>query len=241
MKHRESTMRTDYIQSSFDIDMQRIHHEVVMMAEMASRELADSIQAFAERDQQQASETMAADDLVNASERLIDNHIIQSIVLNQPMASDCRHLIAALRISKDLERIGDYASNIAAHSSTLSQLEPTGEEQRVIDMGHAVHTMMQEIIEAFGDGDVKKAKLVRQQDADIDELYTKIFSDLLGISSNNAAASSACTHLAFIARSLERIGDHITDIAEEISYIVEGRFPADKRLKADESTSQFTN
>jgi phosphate transport system protein len=234
-------MNTDHIQSSFDKNLQKIHREVVMMAEMASQELSDSIQAFAERDQEQANEAIAADDLVNASERLIDNHIIQTIVRNQPVASDCRHLIAALRISKDLERIGDYATNIAAHSSTLCQLEPTGEEQRVIDMGHAVHTMMQEVVEAFEDEDVNKAQLVRQQDVDIDELYTKIFSDLLKISSKNAAASSACTHLAFVARSLERIGDHITDIAEEILYIVKGEFPADERLKADESTMQIPN
>lgn len=232
-------MKTDHIQSSFDRNLKKIHREVSIMAEMASQELSDSIQAFAERDQQQASETIAADDLVNASERMIDNHIIQTIVLNQPVANDCRRLIAALRIAKDLERIGDYATNVAAHSSTLSQLELVGEEQRVIDMGHAVHTMMLEVIEALNDEDVNKAKLVRQQDIDIDELYTKIFSDLLTISSNNAAASSTCTHLAFIARSLERIGDHITNIAEEILYIVEGEFPADERLKADESTLQM--
>lgn len=232
-------MNTNHIETSFTGDLQKVHHEVKMMGEMASQELADSIQAFAERDQQRAIETIAADDLINASERIIDKHIIQTIVQNQPMANDCRHLIAALRISKDLERIGDYATNIASHSRTLDQLGLTGEEQRVIDLGHAVHTMMEEVIEAFTEEDVNKATLVRQQDVDIDELYTKIFSDLLTISSNDAAASSACTHLAFVARSLERIGDHITDIAEEIIYIVDGEFPADDRPKADESTIQL--
>lgn len=233
-------MSTDHIVSTFDKDLQKIQNEVVVMAEMACKELADSVQAFAERDEEQATETMAADDLINASERIIDNHIIQSIVVHQPRASDCRNLIAALRISKDLERIGDYATNIAAHSRTLDQLELTGEEHRVIDMGHAVHTMMQEVIEAFNDKDAKKARLVRQQDVDIDELYTKIFSDLLNISSQNSATSSACTHLAFVARSLERVGDHITDIAEEVLYIVEGELPADERMKADDSTTQMS-
>lgn len=230
-------MSKKHIKSTFDKDLHKVHHEVTLMAEMASQELSDSIKAFAERDQQQATETIAADDLINASERIIDKHIIQTIVLHQPMASDCRDLISALRISRDLERIGDYASNIAGHSRTLDRLDPTGEEQRVIDLGHAVHTMMEEVIEAYIEQNAHKARIVRQQDVDIDELYTKIFSDLLNMNSRDASLSTACTHLAFIARSLERIGDHITDIAEEILYLVEGEFPPDERYKADESTT----
>lgn len=225
-------MKTGQIQTSFVNDVQ---HKVNLMAEMVSQELSDSIQAFAERDQLQASETVAADALVNASERIIDELIIQSIVSHQPNASDCRHLIAVLRITKDLERIGDHAINIANHSTTLDRLELTGEEQRVIDLGHSVHTMLQEIIEAFVDFDVAKAQLVREQDYAVDELFTKIFTDLININTQKAQLSSACTHLSFIARCFERIGDHITDIAEEIIYTVEGKFPSDKREKADNS------
>lgn len=228
-------MNSTHKKKSFVKDLQHIRDQVILMAEMVSLELSDSIQAFSERDMEQASDVVAADDLINASERIIDNQIIQSIVLHQPMEPDCRQLIAALRISRDLERIGDYASTIANHSTTLDKLELTGEEQRVIDLGHAVHTMSQEVIEAYADQDVNKAELVRQQDIDIDELYTKIFSDLLTINKNNSNLSAACTHLSFIARSLERIGDHTTNIAEEILYIIEGKFPEDDRPKADES------
>ena len=228
-------MSSEHIHKAFDNDLQQVRHKVTLMAEMVCKELTDSIQAFAVRDQDQASDTVAADSLINASERIIDDQIIKSIVLHQPMASDCRQLIAALRIAKDLERIGDYATNIANHSMTLDQLEITGEEQRVIDMGHAVITMIEEVIEAFTEQNADKAKLVRQQDEQIDELFTKIFSDLLMINTNNAKLSSSCTHLSFIARSIERIGDHITDIAEEVLYTVEGKFPEDDRSKADES------
>lgn len=228
-------MSSEHIHKAFDNDLQQVRHKVILMAEMVCKELSDSIQAFAARDQDQAADTVAADALVNASERIIDDQIIKSIVLHQPMATDCRQLIAALRITKDLERIGDYAINIANHSMTLDQLEITGEEQRVIDMGHAVTTMIEEVIEAFTDQDATKANLVRQQDEQIDELFTKIFSDLLAINTNNSKLSSSCTHLSFIARSLERIGDHITDIAEEVLYTVEGKFPDDDRIKADET------
>ncbi len=228
-------MNSDHIHKAFDNDLQQVRHKVILMAEMVCKELSDSIQAFAVRDQDQASDTVAADTLINASERIIDDQIIKSIVLHQPVASDCRQLIAALRIVKDLERIGDYATNIANHSITLDKLEITGEEQRVIDMGHAVITMIEEVIEAFSEQDAAKAKLVRQQDEQIDELFTKIFSDLLAINTGNAKLSSSCTHLSFIARSIERIGDHITDIAEEVLYTVEGKFPQDDRIKADKS------
>ena len=226
-------MCSEQTKNDFNKELQQVRDKVTIMAEMVSQELSDSVQAFAGRDQEQASEAAAADDLVNASERLIDDQIIKSIVFNQPMASDCRQLIAALRIAKDLERIGDYASSIANHSMTLDQLEITGEEQRLIDMGHAVHTMMLEVIEAYEEQDVGKAEIIREQDNAIDELYTKIFEDLLTINSNNSKMSSACTHLTFIARSMERIGDHITDIAEEIIYTVQGKFPDDERIKAD--------
>jgi len=224
-----------HIHKSFDNDLKQVRNKVIIMAEMVCKELSDSIQAFSSRDQDSAADAVAADTLVNASERIIDDQIIKSIVLHQPVASDCRQLIAALRIAKDLERIGDYATNIANHSMTLDQLDITGEEQRVIDMGHAVTTMLEEVIEAFTEQDAGKSELVRQQDEQIDQLFTKIFSELLTINSNNAKLSSSCTHLSFIARSLERIGDHITDIAEEILYTVDGKFPEDDRIKADET------
>ena len=228
-------MSTGYIQKSFDSDLQQVQHKVMLMSEMVLQELSDSMQAFSERDQQQAKEAAAADELVNASERILDDLIIQSIVLHQPVENDCRNLIAALRISKDLERIGDYATSIANHSTTLDELQLTGEEQRVIDMGNAVKTMLREVIEAYTDNDSDKAQLIRQQDSAIDELFTKIFADLMRINKSDANLSSACTHLSFIARSLERIGDHITDIAEEILYTVDGKFPQDEREKADRS------
>lgn len=229
-----------HIKKSVDATLKQVHHKVLVMGEMVHRELTDTISAFISRDETEASESIAAEILVNASERIIDDLIIQSIVTQQPMASDCRQLIAALRIAKDLERVGDYAANIAKHSQTLDHLNLTGEEQRVIDMGHAVTTMLEEVIESYEKLDADKARLVRDQDVDIDELYTKIFADLLTINRKNPGLSDACTHLAFIARSLERVGDHITDIAEEVLYIVQGEFPPDDRAKADRSASQMS-
>ena len=232
-------MTADSPSEVFDSELAQVQHKVALMAEMVSQELADSLGAFIHRDRQEASESIETDSLIDASERIIDNLIIGSITSHELDPNECRNLVAALRISKDLERIGDYAKNLAQHSQTLDDLEITGEEQRVIDMGHAVMTMLEEVIEAYATLDPVKAELVRGHDVDVDELYTKIFADLLAINHANAELASACTHLSFVARSLERIGDHITDIAEEVLYITRGEYPGDEREKADESAHQI--
>lgn len=220
----------------FDRDLQDVHNKIVTMSEMVRKELSDCMQAFTNRDQQGSSDTVKADVHINASEREIDNLVVKIIVLHQPMASDCRQLLAALRISKDLERMGDYATNIANHSSTLDQLDLTGEEQRTIEMGNTVLSMLEKLITAYIDLDKDAAENIRQLDEAVDNIYTEIFANLMTISKGNSELTSACTHLVFIARSLERIGDHITDIAEEILFIINGEFPDDERIKADGSS-----
>jgi phosphate transport system protein len=226
-------MSNNHIQQSFDADLQKIKQHIIGMADMVNLEVNESLSAFAERNEDQANDTMETDQLIDASERIIDDEVVRAIVQHQPMATDCRQLVAALRISRELERIGDYSSNIAMHSITLDQLELTGEEIRVLDMGHAVLTMLEEVIEAYTDEDAKKAELIRQQDEAIDEIYSKIFADLLQINAENPGQASACTHLIFIARFLERMGDIITNIAEEILFIIKGNFTTDTRPKAD--------
>ena len=228
-------MSGKHIQKSFDNDIKSVQEKVIMMAKMVSNELESTINAFEARDQLGAEDSAAADELINASERIIDTLIIETVVRHQPMASDCRTFVSALRISKDLERMGDYAKNIAHHSTTLDEMDPVGEEQRIVDLGHAVNTMLREVIDAYEKQDLSMAKTIRQQDVDIDELYTKIFKDLMTIATYNGEFAPACTHLSFIARSLERIGDHVTDIAEEIIYQSTGEFLPDDRQKADDS------
>jgi phosphate transport system protein len=219
----------------FDRDLQTVQEKIINMAEMTDQELANSLHAFSERNQDEAADVIREDVLINAAERVIDDLVVQTIVLHQPVASDCRLLVAALRIAKDLERIGDYATNIANHSLTLSQLELTGKEKAVSAMGGMVQKMMQGIVEAYSNKDVDVAKTIRQADEEVDKQYTQIFADLLAISSSQAQHSTACMHLTMIARSLERIGDHITDIAEDILFMVEGKLPEESRSKADTS------
>ena len=228
-------MSKQHTLKNFDKNLQSVRDKVLGMAEMVRQELADCMQAFADRDQLEAYDAEAADVLINSSERIIDNLVVSTIVLHQPVASDCRELIAALRISRDLERIGDYATNIADHSITLDQLPPTGKEKNLNEMGQAVQAMLDHLINAYILMDGKEAETIRQQDVEVDQYYTEIFSDLVAISGKQPDLSNACTHQVLVGRSLERIGDHITDMAEEILFVVNGEFPEDDRTKADGS------
>lgn len=228
-------MNSQHTLKPFGRDLQLVQSKIVGMAQMVSQELSDSLQAFSKRDQERAIDAAGANDLINASERIIDDLIVKTIVLHQPMATDCRLLVAALRISKDLERISDYATNIANHSHTLDELDTTGAENLITKIGHAILNMMQDLITAYEQQDADAAEMLRAKDEEIDTLYTHAFADLVAISTQTPALSSACTHLILIARSLERIGDHITDIAEEILFVVNGEFPTDNRRKADKS------
>ena len=219
----------------FDKDIQLVSKRVIGMAQMVSLELSNSFNAFSERNQDKAIDIARADVLIDATERIIDDLIVKTIVSHQPTAAESRLLISALRINKDLERIGDYATNIANHSSTLNQLELIGKEDDVKKMWQAVQVMLTDVTQAYDTKDTEAAETVRQKDIQIDEMYTQLFTDLISLNKENSELSCACTHLIFIARSLERIGDHIVDIAEEILYVVNGKFPDDERLKADES------
>jgi phosphate transport system protein len=134
-----------------------------------------------------------------------------------------------------LERIGNYATNIANHSRTLDQLDLTGKEDDIQQMRQAVQTMLTDVTQAYTAKDANVAETVRQNDSKIDKMYTKIFTDLIAHNKENNRLNCACTHLIFIARSLERIGDHSADIAEEILYVVNEEFSENERLKADES------
>ncbi len=219
----------------FDKDIQLVSKRVIGMAQMVSLELSNSFNAFSERNQDKAIDIARADVLIDATERIIDDLIVKTIVSHQPTAAESRLLISALRINKDLERIGDYATNIANHSSTLNQLELIGKEEDVKKMWQAVQVMLADVTQAYDAKNTEAAEVIRQKDITIDEMYTQIFTDLIALNKENAEQSCACTHLIFIARSLERIGDHIVDIAEEILYVVNGKFPEGERLKADES------
>ena len=224
---------TEHIQKSFDADLGRLDAAINELGEMVRRELDAALAALDHHNASEAAEVADIDTSVNLKERSIDDLAIRIIALRQPMATDLRFIIATLQIARDLERIGDYAENIADHTLTLAQMGETGIEGKVGELGAKVQTMLAAMLETFKSRDIERAMEIRNSDAENDSLYTDIFRELLNMNCQAQGKSSACVHLMFIARSLERIGDHITNIAEDVFYIVTGKVPADKRPKAD--------
>ena len=224
---------SEHTQKSFDADLGKLHSAIVELGDMVSKELDAAMDALSHHDANEAAEVGDVDISVNLKERHIDDLAIRIIALRQPMATDLRFIISSLQIARDLERIGDYAENIADHTLTLAQMGDTGVEAKIVELGAKVKAMLAEILETFTSRDVKRALEIRNRDVENDSLYTDIFRELLNMNCGAKGKSSACVHLLFVARSLERIGDHITNIAEHVVYIVTGKVPADSRPKAD--------
>jgi phosphate transport system protein len=149
------------------------------------------------------------------------------------MARDLREILAALRIASDIERIGDYAANVAKRSLTLNLSDPVPLVGGLAPMAGMAGRMVREAMQAYVAHDAAMAHAVRERDADLDTLYTTLFRELLTYMMEDPRSISACTHLLFIAKNIERIGDHATNIAENVWFVVHGELPGESRPKQD--------
>ena len=158
--------------------------------------------------------------------------------MRQPLAEDLRRVVGALKISADLERIGDYAANISKRAVALNQLPPARPAAGIPRMGKMVQQILKEVLDAYVEQDAEKALLVWRRDEEVDEMYTSLFRELLTYMMEDPRNITPCTHLLFMAKNIERIGDHATNIAETLYYQVTGRPLTAERPKGD--TSAFT-
>jgi phosphate transport system protein len=228
-------MALEHIVKSFDTDLQTFQNMISRMGEMAEQELTAALAAFAHHDSVKAAQAATADKAIDAMQLDIDSLAMRIIALRQPMAADLRLIVAGIRMVNDFERIGDYAKNIANHAVTLSRTNPIGVEAKVSRLGQAVEEMLDDVITAFASRDTEKAAWIRAEDEQIDIAYTALFRELLILNAQDGRKATACTHLTFVARSLERIGDHITNIAEDVVFIDDGKRLPNDRTKADGS------
>jgi phosphate transport system protein len=228
-------MTSEHITKVYDAELQRLRETVADMGRLAAAELQSALAALAARDEEMATEVVGSDQLVNDREYDIEAMAGHIIALRQPMAADLRAIIGAMKVASDLERIGDHAKNIARHTMTLSKLLTTGTESKLLEVGGAVRAALRRVMQAYIEQDSASAREVRSNDVAIDRLYNEVFREILSTASRDAHGVSAAIHQAFIARSLERIGDHCTNIAEDVMYMVDGVMPQDDRPKADET------
>jgi len=227
---------SNHIVSAFDEDLRQMDNFIAEMGGLAEHQFADSIKALIARDSELAERVIGNDHRIDELEHLVDAHTISMLALRQPMADDLRVVITALRIASLIERIGDYAKNISKRTVAITQTPPVGPSRTISRMGVVVQGMIKTVLDAYLQRDADLAEDVRQRDEEVDALHTSLFRELLTYMMEDPRSISACTHLLFVAKNIERIGDHATNIAENVHFLVHGKLPEEPRPKGDESS-----
>jgi phosphate transport system protein len=196
-------------------------------------QVALAAEAIMHRDAAAATRAVEEDPKVDALEREVETFVIRLLALRQPVAGDLRQIVAALNIAGDLERIGDYAANVAKRSIVLAEFSLPYSLAGLAHMARLVQGQLKLIIDALGDNDTDKAMEVWRSDQVVDDIYNAIFRELITYMMEDPRNITPCTHLLFIAKNLERIGDHATNVAENLYYAVTGESLPDSRPKGN--------
>jgi phosphate transport system protein len=229
-------MATDHIVKSFDEELSRLSALLSRMGGLAESQLENAIEALQKRDSSLAEDAVANDRLIDEIHIEVDELAIRLLALRQPMAGDLRHIVTALKVAPIVERVGDYSKNVAKRTIALNQMPPVKPLFTIPRMGRLVRGMIKDVLDAFANNDVAMAREVWVRDKEVDDMYDSLFRELLTYMMEDARNITACTHLLFVARSIERIGDLATNIAELIHYQVEGVALDEDRPKADEAS-----
>ncbi|MDR3536131.1 MAG: phosphate signaling complex protein PhoU [Acetobacteraceae bacterium] len=225
----------DHLVKSFDTELNHLRNMMTEMGGIVESQVALAAEAIMNRNAAAATRAVEEDPKVDALERDIEQFVIRMLALRQPMAGDLRQIVAALKITGDLERIGDYAANVAKRSIVLGQFNLPYSLAGLAHMAHMVQEQLKSIIDALGESDTDKAVEVWRSDRVVDDIYNAIFRELITYMMEDPRNITPCTHLLFIAKNLERIGDHATNIAETVYYAVKGEALPDTRPKGDTS------
>lgn len=225
---------------SYDDELRLLRDLVARMGGLVESQLQRATSALARRDVGLAALVVEADAQVDALDHQISHHVVAILALRQPMASDLRFIVASMRVASDLERIGDYAANVAKRSIVLSGTPAQVSVGPIERLSRMVQEMMKDTLDAFVADDAEKAMAVWRRDEAVDEMYSSVFRNLLTYMMEDPRNITSCAHLLFIAKNLERIGDHATNIAEIIHFAVVGEEPAGERPKRDTSALAIT-
>lgn len=224
----------DHITSVFDRDLEAIQARILKMGGLVEAAILDAAQSLEERDEELAEAVRKGDVAIDRLEEAINEDAARVIALRAPTAVDLRLVLSVMKISGNLERIGDYAKNMAKRTSVLVQMTPiTGANTALRRMAREVQLMLKDALDAYVQRDADLAREVILRDADVDQMYNALFREFLTFMMEDPRNITACMHLHFIAKNTERMGDHVTAIAEQTVYLVTGELPEDIRPKAD--------
>ncbi len=223
----------DHTVKAFDEDLAKLKSMLAAMGGVAEEQLAKAVEALVRRDLKLADQVIQGDDRIDAMENEIEEKAILTIAKRQPMASDLRNVIVSIRIASDLERIGDLAKNVAKRTHAIPDTVPRRLGVGLERMGKLSQAQLKMVLDSFATADTEMAMEVWRHDEDIDALYNSIFRELLTYMMEDPRMIGACTHLLFATKNIERIGDHATNIAENVYYLVNGRTLQEERPKKD--------
>jgi len=227
-----SNQMHDHIVKSYDDEQRRLLDETLRMGEIAAAQLESALDVVQRRDDKAAERIIANDEAIDALEQEI-SHDVMKLALRGPMARDLREILAAIRIASDIERVGDYAANVAKRSTALNLSPPLPHVAGLHALGTLAVKQLRDVLAAYRDNDIELAQRVRDRDAEVDTAYTGLFRELLTYMMEDARSITACTHLLFMAKNIERVGDHATNIAENVWFLVKGDEPLPPRDKRD--------
>ncbi|MDB5513151.1 MAG: phosphate uptake regulator, PhoU [Enterovirga sp.] len=228
----------DHIVSSFDAELEGLRSSIAEMGGIAEKQLGDAINALVRRDSALAQSVIAMDQRLDALQRDIEERSILTIARRQPLAIDLREVVAAIRISGDLERVGDMSKNCAKRVLAISSgFQAQRIVQGVQTIADLVMEQLKDVLDSYAQHDLAAAHDVWQRDGAIDALYTSLFRELLTYMMEDPRNISFCAHLLFVAKNVERIGDHTTNIAETIHYLITGQNLPTDRPKDDRTTA----
>ncbi len=223
-----------HIASAFDRDLESIQALVMRMGGMVEAAILDAAQALDTGDSDLAEKVRAGDKAIDALEEKINEETARLIALRAPAASDLRVVLSVMKIAASLERVGDYAKNIAKRANVLGGLaQIDGAGGSVRRMSRAVEAMLRDALDAYNGRRLDLAEDVRRRDEEIDQMYNALFREFLTHMMEDPRNITACMHLHFIAKNVERMGDHATTIAEQVIYLVTGVMPDENRPKAE--------
>ncbi len=230
----EFSTRIDHTTKAFDSDLQEIMRRVAEMGGLVEKQISDAAQALLERDAELAEHVIATDPTIDAMQRDIEEKAILTIARRQPMAIDLREIVGAMRVCNDLERIGDHAKHIGKRVVALGgDLYPQTLIRGVDHMAELVLAQVKQVLDAYASRNLQGALAVWKGDEEVDALCTSLFRELLTYMLEDPRNITFCMHLMFCAKDIERMGDHATNIAETVYFIIEGRPITDQRPKGD--------
>src|SRR5260221_11515240 len=228
-------MTSDHIIKSYDEELRRLNNTIMQMGGLAEGQLAAAIGAVMKRDRELAAQIVADDAQVDHLEHEVDGFVVRLLALRQPMARDLREILGALRIASDLERICDYAANVAKRSIVLNQSPPVKPVYTLPRMVKLAQGLTKDVLDAYVARDADKALVAWARDEELDEMYSSLFRELLTYMMEDPRNITASTHVLFMAKNVERIGDHATNIAETVYFLVNGTPLTQVRPKRDNS------